>query len=527
MNHADAGSRTLVYVVFILVAVAGVAGRIAATSRVYEPELTRDETNPRDIRSKWPAKRPRPMPTFSSNDRSRWATVRSLVDEGTFVIGTRDKARIVPSAVAMLAAADPIQGAALAEAGYYQRIGNDRGIIFEDGWQSVDKILKPATQEFYSTKPPLLSVMMAGLYWLLQFLTGWTLSNDPFAVVRTLLVIVNLVPFALYLLLLSRLVERWGGSDWGRYFVMAAGCFATLVTPFLITFNNHTVATCCVLFALVPVLGALRLPWDRPGAASPPAPWAYALSGLMAGFVVCNELPALAFAALLFVLLAWATPKQALLYFAPAALVPIVALLATNYIALGEIDPAYSKFGGEWYEYEGSHWRKPPPGQVKRGIDWAWMHESRATYAVHVLIGHHGLFSLSPIVLLAVVGMGAALTRAHPTDSHSSASSERPAHRAIAGMTLLLTVVVVGFYLFKSDNYGGWTAGLRWLMWLTPLWLLTMLPVADWLGERRWGRWLSGVLLAWSIFSVSYPAWNPWRHPWIYNLLESGGYIPY
>jgi len=101
----------------------------------------------------------------------------------------------------------------------------------------------------------------------------------------------------------------------------------------------------------------------------------------------------------------------------------------------------------------------------------------------------------------------------------------RTSHLAL--ITLLLTVVVIGFYLFESDNYGGVTSGLRWLMWLTPLWLLTMLPVVDWLAERRWGRWLALGLLGWSVFSVSYPAWNPWRHPWLYNLLDSGGYIPY
>ena len=94
-------------------------------------------------------------------------------------------------------------------------------------------------------------------------------------------------------------------------------------------------------------------------------------------------------------------------------------------------------------------------------------------------------------------------------------------------MTLLLTLVTFGFYLMFTDNYGGGTSGMRWLMWLTPLWLLTMLPVVDWLGQRRWGRWLSLTLLAWSIFSVSYPTWNPWRHPWLYNLLDNAGYIPY
>jgi hypothetical protein len=236
----------------------------------------------------------------------------------------------------------------------------------------------------------------------------------------------------------------------------------------------------------------------------------------------------LAFLAALFGLLVIQRPKQTLFAFLPAACVPIIVLLAVNYISMGDIVPAYSKFGSEWYEYEGSHWQKPPPGQVKHGIDWAWMHESRATYAFHVLVGHHGLLSLSPIWALAVAGMVCGLVWLLPGRARAAPSAS---WLSLAVMTFGLSIVVIGFYLLGTDratnNYGGNTSGLRWLMWLWPLWLLTMLPVADWMSERRWARWLGYALLAWSVFSVNYPPWNPWRQPWLYNLLESGGYVAY
>jgi hypothetical protein len=527
MSLADPSARKFVYGLLIVVAAGGIAGHIASASRVWEPEWTRpdDSKDKADYRGKWPAKRPRPMPTFSSNDRSRWATVRALVDEGTYVIGERDPERVAPSAVSLLAANDPLQGAALAAAGQNVRVGGDRGIIFEDGWGSVDRILNPQTFKYYSTKPPLLSTLVAGLYWLLQQLTGWTLRDNPFEVVRTLLVVINLVPFVIYLAVLAKVVERHGRTDWARLFVVAAAAFATLMTPFLITFNNHTVATCCVLFALAPVLPALRVPWERRDAVVP-APWAFALSGFFAAFVFCNELPGLAFVAALFAMLLWCAPRPTLLYFLPAALVPLAAMVATNYAASGELlDVAYSKFGGPWYEYEGSHWRRVP-GQVRHGIDFAAQHESRAAYAFHVILGHHGFLSLSPIWLLALAGMAWGARRCRG-DTAATTTGETADLRGVALLTLVLTVVVVGFYLVKSDNYGGWSNGLRWLMWLTPLWLLTMLPVADWLAERRWGRWLGYGLLAWSVFSVSFMPWNPWRHPWLFELLESGGYFAY
>src|SRR5262249_30723300 len=97
----------------------------------------------------------------------------------------------------------------------------------------------------------------------------------------------------------------------------------------------------------------------------------------------------------------------------------------------------------------------------------------------------------------------------------------------LTGLTLVLTVIVVGFFIFKSNNYGGWTCGPRWFMWLTRLWLLALLRVADQLASRRWGRGLGYLLLAVSIFSVSYPLMNPWRHPWLYRLMEALGWPGY
>ncbi len=536
MTPADPSrTRKYVYVLLIVVAAAGIAGRIGSVSLVLEPELHTDKRTPKDQRRPWPPKRPSPMPTFSSNDRSRWATIRALVDgdpetgERGYAIGRRDRKTVLVSAVTPLAACNPLETAVLETAGYRARVAeaSNRGIIFEDGYQSVDKVLHPRELRFYSSKPPLLSTLVAGLYWLLQLLTSWTLERDPFEVVRTILFLVNLLPMVVYLALLARLIERYGTTDWGRLYVFAAACFATLLTPFAIALNNHTTGTVCILFALYPALSIWRAP---DGNASP---WQFVLSGFFASFAVTNELPAAAFAAALFVLLLWRRPRRTLAFFVPAALIPLAGLAVTNYAALGQLRPAYSEFGGPWYEYEGSHWRKAAPGEVKSGIDWARNKESRATYAFHVLFGHHGLFSLSPIWLLAIAGMFGAVSHWRALRRPSSAAdTTRPAEPRsdlvlVGGLTLVLTVVVVGFYLVKSDNYGGWTNGLRWLMWLTPLWLLTMVPIVDRMAERRWARWLAYALLAASVFAVSYRLWNPWRHPWIYDFMEAQGWITY
>src|SRR5262249_24529623 len=121
----------------------------------------------------WPATRPEPTPTFGSNDRSRWATVRALVDNGTYVIGRREHSRETH--------------------GY-----TDAGIVFEDDYKSIDKVMNPETGEFYSSKPPVFATLLAGEYWVLKKVFGWSIKADRWLVVPAILLTVNVLPFAVY-----------------------------------------------------------------------------------------------------------------------------------------------------------------------------------------------------------------------------------------------------------------------------------------------------------------------------------------
>jgi hypothetical protein len=517
--HADPAGTLRRQAVVLLVAVAAAAatGRILSSVSAYDPNLFRLENPaPDDSRGPWPASRPGAWPTFGSNDRSRWDAVRALVDHGTWVIGRRDRDTVTASAPVALGATNPLDAVTLLAAARQARIASDTGIITEDGWRTVDKVLHPTTLEYYSTKPPLLTALMAGEYWLLKHGLGWSITEYPNCVVRTGVWTFNVPLLVVYLLLLSRLAERWGATEWGRLYVVVAACFGTLLTPFLNTFNNHTVATCSgliALYAAVRILGDGADGWG----------W-FVLAGLFAGFTACNELPATAYAVGLFLLLVLRRPARTLALFAPAALVPAAALLWTNYLELGRFQPAYSEVGGPWYQYEGSVW-VVVPGALPHSIDFArHKGETHLAYAFHLLLGHHGWFSLTPVNLLALAGMALGVRR---LVRHSGKDS--PGLWAqLAAANLLLSAVVIGFYLFFDvRNYGGVSSGARWLMWLTPLWLLTLLPVADALGRRPGGRALAALLLALSVLSASYPSWNPWRHPWIYNWMDAWGRIPY
>jgi hypothetical protein len=85
------------------------------------------------------------------------------------------------------------------------------------------------------------------------------------------------------------------------------------------------------------------------------------------------------------------------------------------------------------------------------------------------------------------------------------------------------TAACLVFYLLMQPqinrNYGGMSCGLRWMFWFAPLWLTTMLPAADWVARRTWARWVAAGLLAISALSAAYPTWNPWTHPWLFDLM--------
>jgi hypothetical protein len=518
--------RGLTYALLITVAAGAAGGRILGIARVYEPYLYRATDDADDPRPAWPAQRPKPMVTLGVNDRSRWDTVRALVDEGTYAIGQRDSASA--------SSANP---------------NGDMGIIQEEGWQTIDKILRPDDQKFYSSKPPLLSTVAAGEYWLLKHFLGWSITEDQPLVVRTILFTFNWLPFAAYLVLLAQLAEGLGKSDWGRIYVVAAGCFATFLTPFLVTLNNHTVAASSAMFAIYSVVRVWQLCCNdslttteiEPHAASPHrrshskqiAFWALT-AGVFAGWTACTELPAASFAVALLAFLLVRGPKMAPPLFLFAAAVPVATFFLTNYLAIGELSPAYSKLDSPWYRYAGSYWASIEG----HGIDWA--NEGKGIYTFHMLVGHHGLFSLTPIYLLSLVGMLRSVgvlvgTLRRPTNgsvgspnvgARLSPESQLEAN-LIAILGLVVTLVVIAFYIYTSNNYGGWTSGPRWLIWLTPLFLVAMLPAADALARSKVGRACGYVLLAVSVASVSYPAWNPWRHPWLYDILDSRGWIGY
>jgi hypothetical protein len=277
--------------------------------------------------------------------------------------------------------------------------------------------------------------------------------------------------------------------------------------------NNHIVAAVSAAIAIYAVVricydGNRRLRY-------------FFVAGLAAAFTAANELPALALLAFVGLMLLWRAPRATLIAFVPAVAVVAAAFFATNWIAHESLRPPYmhrSETDAEdnWYSYtytvngreRQSYWLD------RQGIDRG--EPRKATYAFHALVGHHGVFSLTPVWLLSIAGMAIWLVY-----------GDRP-RRELAALIAALSIICLVFYLGmrpqEDRNYGGMTSGFRWMFWCAPLWLVVMLPVADRLARSKAGMALAALLLTFSVMSASYPTWNPWTHPWVYNWLVWSGW---
>jgi hypothetical protein len=423
-------------------------------------------------------------PFFSANDRSRWITVRALVEPEMCVPGA-------PYAIDKVIDNDPAN----------PKLSNGH-LKMRPGWDTIDMVLHNG--HYYSSKPPLLATLMAGEYWVIFNVTHTSLGTHPYEVGRFMLITINGACLLLFFIFTARLVERLGASDWGCIFVMAGCVFCTFLTTFAVTITNHLPAAACTA-VLLDALVKIWFDGDRRA-------WTFIVAGFFSAMLAANEVPAGLLSALTTLVVFCVAPKRSLVAYLPPAVLVTAAFFGTNWIAVHDLKPAQmhrTESGSDnWYNYPGSYWN------AKQGIDVG--EKSAGVYSLHVLVGHHGVFSETPIWLLFLFGAGIWLVR-----------GDRQL-RLLTLVGLAVTLIGQAFYTWwpgVDRNYGGNASAFRWAFWMAPLWLVLMLPAADLMSRRRWSRGLALALLAFSALACHYPTWNPWSPSWIMNFIGYMGWL--
>lgn len=488
---------------------------------------------------------------LSANDRSRWCTVASLVEHGTYVIDD------------VIAITDPNHP-------------NRRP------WDTIDKVQhrgEDGELHYYSSKPPLFPTMVAGVYWCLHRMTGLKMTEHPIWIPRVILLFVNLPLFGVFAYSMASVIDHLCRISWAKYTALIAACFGTMLMPFSVSLGNHLPAAAAIALATALYFYAAEILDEKYGVAKSVHPLIYLLAGFSIAMAVANELPALSMAALFIFLFVLLEKSSAVPIFLGALTVAFLFFVA-NWIAHQSLLPAYAHRGNgislvkldkpvdqdlsydqemedltnqvethlrrvsrlgkseeitlaksdeekrwritaakrdyalldqgehwelrlwdDWYEYPGSYWQDGRRKGVDRGEPSRWV------YLFHIMIGHHGILSLTPLFILIPFGI-VRLTVLGPADLM----------RFSVAVTLA-SVVCLTFYVMRpliDRNYGGVSSCFRWCLWFTPLWIPMVAVTLDDLSHYRWFRVLAIALIAISVVSMSTAIANPWQPPWLH-----------
>jgi hypothetical protein len=432
----------------------------------------------------------------SANDRSRVATIESLVQRGTWIID-------------------------------------------ESPFSTIDRIYVDG--HFYSDKLPLLTFIGSGVYRVLHNRFSLTLDADPcdldespchcrafcskrsgdspdWAYYLLTLTLIGL-PSALMLALFYHMTGFFELDNPAALLLTATLGLATQIFPYSTVFNNQLPATACLLAGFYALLRAR----DGHNARR----WLF-IAGLLAALALTFDLGTGLFFVAFFGYAAWETLAQTRhqtpdpRHLRPPGNRPLsrrfsaFAMLAGRlparmagrlpwpYLLGGLLPIALTAFLD--YQIVGNPW---PPYLYRPGYDYpgsrlyqtiAGVHspENPVIYGLRLLFGDHGLFTFNPVLLWAVV----ALVRVW-RDRRSHLRETAP----LVGLTSSLFAL---YFILFTDSFGGAVYGPRWYTVFIPL--LFFFVAAKWREMRTRARWLAFLALASiSLFNAYQGALNPWR----------------
>lgn len=334
-----------------------------------------------------------------------------------------------------------------------------------------------------SSKPPVMPLMMTGIYLVAHAVAGWELTNERDADALTVLTTIVLVggAFLLALIFFLKTLNLFDLTPGQKLFLLAALAFGTQLAGFSITISNHLPAAGALTVALYFALGQIT------GKHTPDA-WRFAAFGFFGALVPTLDMPAGIYVAAAGIGLLISFPRQALRWCVIAGLAPLAVHFVATWYATGAFVPVQMR--ETTYMYETAYWRHP------LGIDA--LSEPKLTYLFHTTFGRCGVFLLFPVLLLGPIG---ALLSSRPENVILKRC-------ALAGLVAFL--ILVAYYVKSTNNYGGESYGFRWYIASMPVLLLMAIP-AVMRTNRTWKWAIVCAMFLVSMYSTLECAYVGWE----------------
>lgn len=338
----------------------------------------------------------------------------------------------------------------------------------------------------YSSKSPTSYLLAALTAWPVRMITGASVYEYQRLYLQWIVLTNQVLPYIVVLWLAWWWVRRRTDSPWTQTMFLLGMSFACLPFGYAVTLNNHTPAAICLFLMWLLSQSIENGGWKQPHRGA-------FLAGACGGLAASFEPTAGIFTPLFAVVLGRREWQRGLLLVTGAALA-CIPMLATYHLISGSIVPFYIR--PELYLYPGSYWNTPA------GFDA--LAEPRWQYIFNALLGHHGLFSLTPYVAVGLTGL---FWQARKREGLSMA--------VLAGAAVVMTYI-----LSTTNNYGGRALGMRWFAQFMPLFAVGALPVLQWIQPRPgWRRGVYGLFAVSAIIVVEALVHNTFSPGgWVYGL---------
>lgn len=359
---------------------------------------------------------------------------------------------------------------------------------------TVDKV-QATNGRMLSSKPPVLPLMMAAEYAVLNKALGWTLNDqdDLRTILRVMIATLIKLPYLVGLVFFALLLRMFVPDDRKATLLLLFLAFASPVLGYSFQINNHTpsaAALCGVLYF------GLGIYLEK----QPPAAWRFAAFGFCSAFVFVTDIPITVFPATIGFLLLLKF-RMPFLFWAAAGAAPLLALhffLMT--IITGSPMPVQTR--ESMFNFRNSYWRNPI------GVDG--LNEAWYVYLFHMTFGRFGTFVLFPVLIFALPGTVKAFKEGN--------SALRMAALSLVAAFALLTT----YYILKTNNYGGAAYGFRWHIGAVPV--LLFLASFEVNSFKTRGQWIIVALLtlvslysAWECLQAPWGASHEWTCRWIWG----------